>query len=86
MIKTVVPFFADYAWIYGLVMAILVGLVIVGGIKKIAKVASIIVPVMCGIYLLACLFILITHVEKIPFAFSLIFEKLFLLMLHLEAL
>ena len=77
MIKTVMPVLADYSWGYGLLMAILVGLVIVGGIKSIARVASLIVPIMCGIYLLACLFILGSHLGEIPAAFSLIIEQAF---------
>lgn len=77
MIKTVVPVFSDYSWIYGMIMSILVGLVILGGIKSIAKVASLIVPIMCGIYLLACLFIIGTNFGKIPSAISLILEGAF---------
>jgi len=77
MIKTVVPFLSEYSWAYGLLMAILVGLVIVGGIQSIAKVASLIVPTMCGIYLLACLFILGTHIGAIPAAITLILEQAF---------
>ena len=69
MIKTVIPFLSDYSWGYGLLMALLVGLVILGGIKSIARVASFIVPVMCGVYLLACIFILGTHMAEIPNAF-----------------
>ena len=70
MIKTVLPALAETPWIYGLLMAILVGLVILGGIKSIARVASFIVPIMCCIYLLACLYILGTHFSEIPAAFS----------------
>jgi AGCS family alanine or glycine:cation symporter len=77
LIKSVVPLLANNSWIYGAVMAGLVGLVILGGIKSIAKVASVIVPFMCGIYLLACIFILITHISAIPSAFGLIFEQAF---------
>jgi AGCS family alanine or glycine:cation symporter len=51
--------------------------VILGGIKSISKVASLIVPFMCGIYLLACIFILYSLSEKIPSAVSLIFEEAF---------
>ena len=58
-------------------MSVLVGLVIVGGIRSISRVASIIVPFMCGIYIIACLFILITHYNQIPSAFKLIFEQAF---------
>lgn len=77
LIKSVVPFLETNAWVYGTAMAGLVGLVILGGIKSIAKVASVIVPFMCGIYLLACIFILISHISAIPAAFGLIFEQAF---------
>ena len=77
MIKTVVPTLSDHSWVYGLVMVILVGLVILGGIKSIAKVASLVVPIMCGVYLLACLFILGTHFSEIPSAFRLIIQQAF---------
>ena len=77
MIKTVVPTLSDHSWVYGLVMVILVGLVILGGIKSIAKVASLVVPIMCGVYLLACLFILGTHFSEIPAAFRLIIQQAF---------
>ena len=66
-----------HSWVYGILMSILVGLVIIGGIKSIARVASIVVPFMCGIYILACLFILGTHFKEIPSALSLIIEQAF---------
>ena len=59
LIKTVVPSLESAPWTYGILMTILVGLVILGGIKSIASVASKIVPTMCGIYLLACVIILL---------------------------
>ena len=77
MIKTVVPVLTEHSWIYGLLMAVLVGMVILGGIKIIARVASLIVPVMCGIYIVACLFILGSHVGEIPAAFKLILTQAF---------
>ncbi|MBG30859.1 MAG: alanine glycine permease [Opitutae bacterium] len=76
-IKTVVPLLEDYPWVYGLILTILVGLVILGGIKSIARVASKIVPVMCGVYLLACLIILAKYITQIPAAFVLIIEEAF---------
>ena len=54
----------------GILMSVLVALVIIGGIKSISKVASVIVPFMCGIYLLACLFILFSNLGSIPSAFN----------------
>ena len=77
LIKTVAPPLENFPWVYGLVMSILVGFVILGGIRSIAKVASLIVPFMCGIYLLACIFIIGTHASLIPVAFSLIIESAF---------
>ena len=77
LIKTVAPPLEKFPWVYGLIMSILVGSVILGGIRSIAKVASLIVPFMCGIYLLACIFIIGTHASLIPAAFSLIIESAF---------
>jgi len=53
-----IPFLNDYNWVYGLVMAGLVGVVIIGGIRSIGAVAGRIVPFMCGAYVLTALFIL----------------------------
>lgn len=77
LIKTVVPSLGESSWIYGILMSILVGAVIIGGIKSISRVASFVVPFMCGVYILACLFILFSHFESIPSAFALIFEQAF---------
>ncbi|NBU87521.1 MAG: alanine glycine permease, partial [Verrucomicrobia bacterium] len=60
-----------------ILMSVLVGLVIVGGIKSISRVASFVVPFMCGIYLIACSFILITHADMIPKAFHMILGQAF---------
>ncbi|MDH5692858.1 MAG: sodium:alanine symporter family protein [Gammaproteobacteria bacterium] len=55
-------------WIIGVIMAIGVGLVILGGIKRIAVVASTIVPFMAIFYISAALFVLINHISEIPAA------------------
>ncbi|MGD9854899.1 MAG: alanine/glycine:cation symporter family protein [Planctomycetaceae bacterium] len=65
-VQETVPFLKDNRWAYGLVMAIFVGLVILGGIRRIAKTAEKIVPLMCGLYVLACLFILLKNAAHIP--------------------
>jgi AGCS family alanine or glycine:cation symporter len=77
LIKGVFPVLSEYPWIYGLTLSLLVGLVILGGIKSISKVASLVVPFMCGVYLLACIFILFSLSDKIPSAVRLIFEEAF---------
>ncbi|MBR9914282.1 MAG: alanine:cation symporter family protein [Algicola sp.] len=64
-------------WVFGLVMAIFVGIVIIGGIKKIAKVTDKVVPIMVVVYLLAVLTILGLNFSKIPDAFSAIWNGAF---------
>ncbi len=64
-------------WLYGMVMVLLVGLVIIGGIKRIGKVASKIVPFMCVIYVLTCLYILMANYTLIPGAVVTIVSEAF---------
>ena len=59
-------FLFGQGWIFGLVMAICVGIVIIGGIKKIAKVTDKVVPLMVVVYILAVLTILGLNFSKIP--------------------
>jgi len=61
----------------GLIMAALVGIVIIGGIKRIAKVTEKIVPFMAGIYVLASLIIVFSNISFVPNAFAEIFEGAF---------
>lgn len=63
--------------IIGIILAILVGIVIIGGIKKIAKVTEKIVPFMAGIYVLASLIIIFANIEYIGDAISMIFTGAF---------
>jgi AGCS family alanine or glycine:cation symporter len=70
VIKTVVPLLDENPWVYGMIMALLGGVVIIGGIRSIARVAEKIVPLMCGIYILACLVILFMNFSEIPEAIS----------------
>ncbi|CAM3455681.1 alanine/glycine:cation symporter family protein [Aequorivita lipolytica] len=62
---------------FGIVMAIIVAFVIIGGIKRIAKVTEKIVPFMAGIYVLAALIILVANYNHIGDAFALIYEGAF---------
>ena len=64
-------------WLFGVIMAILVGIVIIGGIKKIAKVTDKIVPFMVVIYVAASLFVLIARYDLIGNAFAQIFNGAF---------
>ena len=63
--------------IIGFILAIIVGIVIIGGIKRIASVTEKIVPFMALIYVMACLFIIFSNFNYIDNAFSLIFEGAF---------
>lgn len=71
------PAIANYGWAFGLVLAFLVGLVIIGGIKRIGTVTEKLIPLMCLIYLLAASYIIITHISAVPAVFALIFSKAF---------
>ncbi len=68
------PELKQYGWLVGLFMAMMVGLVILGGVKRIAKVASTIVPFMAILYIAAALLVLLNHVGEIPSAFATIFN------------
>ncbi|MDD3334375.1 MAG: sodium:alanine symporter family protein [Eubacteriales bacterium] len=61
----------------GIALAILAGLVIIGGVKRIAKVAESIVPFMAIAYILATLVILIMHIQQVPAVFAQIFQGAF---------
>ena len=63
--------------IIGIILAILVGVIIIGGIKRIASVTEKVVPFMAGLYVLACLYILGVNFSLIDDAFSLIFREAF---------
>lgn len=63
--------------LFGVVMAILVAIVIIGGIKRIGKITEKIVPFMVGIYFLAAIIILGYHFSDIGWAFGQIFDGAF---------
>jgi AGCS family alanine or glycine:cation symporter len=63
--------------IFGIVLAVFVGVVIIGGIKRIAKVTDKLVPFMAVFYVVACLIVLLGNAGAIPEAFRLIFQGAF---------
>jgi len=71
------PSIEHYGAIYGVFMAILVGIVIIGGIKSIGKVTEKIVPFMAGIYILAALVIIAINFHNTGHALWLIFSNAF---------
>ncbi len=70
-------FFHGQSWIFGAAMAILVGIVIIGGIKSIARVTDKIVPFMVGIYMAGAIAVLGYHFVDIPWAFGQIIDGAF---------
>jgi AGCS family alanine or glycine:cation symporter len=61
----------------GIILAILVGMVIIGGIKRIGAVTGRLVPVMLALYLLAGIYVLMVNFQSIPEIFALIFTSAF---------
>ncbi len=63
--------------ITGIVIAVLVGAVILGGIKRIGRVTSILAPLMTVLYVLGALTIIILNIDKVPGAFATIVKSAF---------
>ena len=63
--------------IIGIIMMILVGIIIIGGIKRIASVTEKVVPFMALMYILACLYIILTNFSFVDDAFAMIFNQAF---------
>lgn len=70
-------FLVGSAWIFGLIVAILVGLVTVGGIKSIAKITTVLVPTMCIMYIVSGLIVILFNFTNIPSALLLIVKEAF---------
>jgi AGCS family alanine or glycine:cation symporter len=68
-------YFSVPSWITGIVLAIIVGTVIIGGIKRIGKVAGTLVPFMVALYLLAGTYVLTLNFAQIPGIFVLIVKS-----------
>ena len=65
------------ATLFGLVLSGLVGLVIIGGIRRIGEVAGVVVPLMCVVYVMCGLLILLTHAGSIGHGLAVIFQRAF---------
>lgn len=66
-----------YRLLFGCAVAAVVSLVIFGGIKRIANVASVLVPFMVGIYFLMVMYIILTNLHAVPAVFGRIFSEAF---------
>ena len=76
-VREEIPLIDSRPWIYGIIMAGMAGVVIIGGIKSIGSVAGKIVPFMCAVYVFTVLCILMMHVNDVPSAFQKIFYGAF---------
>jgi AGCS family alanine or glycine:cation symporter len=76
-LAAVMPSLKGAEWVYGLVMMGAVGVVILGGIQSIARTAEKIVPVMCGLYVVAALYIILANAGAVPSAIALIIAGAF---------
>ena len=72
-----ITFFREIPIAYGLVMAVAIGLVIIGGLRRIAHVAEAIVPTMVIIYVSACIWIVASNAALVPHALASIFSEAF---------
>ncbi len=63
-------FLAMNGWVFGVVMSVVVGVIIIGGIKSIAKITDKVVPFMVGIYVLAALIVIGANISNIGWAFG----------------
>lgn len=72
--------------LFGCAVAAIVAAVILGGIKRIAKVATVMVPFMVGLYMLMVLYIIITNIGEVPGVFRSIFTEAFNLQAGIGAL
>ncbi len=79
-VNTIQLFGMEYTWtqiITGLIITICVALIVIGGIKRIASVSEVIVPIMVVLYVGCCLMILVLHITEIPAAIVTIVESAF---------
>ena len=70
-------YFGVPGWVSGITLALLVGLVIIGGIRRIGQAAATLVPFMCLIYVLCGLWVLLANAEELPRLFTLIVRSAF---------
>lgn len=73
----VIPVLSNHLWVYGLLCALLVGLVILGGIRRIGSVTESLVPAMIVVYLSGCFWVIFTHLGEVPAALGMVFKSAF---------
>ena len=80
-IQQFVPAAADHVstinLVLGIVLALIVGIVLLGGIKRIGSVTEKLVPIMAAIYIIACLVVVFANIADVPRVFGMIFKGAF---------
>ena len=76
-VSNVLPFLENFSWLFGIILAAIVGLVIIGGIERIGAVAGVLVPVMAVVYALACVWVMLVNLTAIPGAIATIIGAAF---------
>lgn len=64
-------------WVTALILAIITAVIIFGGIKMVAKVSEVIVPIMAGAYVIVALVVIIMNITELPSVLALIFDSAF---------
>ena len=75
-----IPFIGEYSWsvvISSILLALVVGLVVIGGINRISTVATFVVPFMAIAYIIFGLLVILSNIDKIPMAIELIIKGAF---------
>lgn len=70
-------YFSDKGWLFGTVMASIVAVVIIGGLRSIARVTSKLVPFMAVTYVIGALVVIFLNADKVPWAINAIFTEAF---------
>ncbi len=70
-------FMGDKMWLVGLVTAVVLGIIVIGGIKQIAKVAEKVIPFMCVLYIVSGLIVIIFNIHHLPHAVAVIVKQAF---------
>lgn len=68
----------DQGFVFGLAIALWVGVILFGGMRRIARTTDTLVPLMCGIYIMACVVVLLVNVAKLPEALAVIVRTAFM--------
>ena len=68
---------SSFTWIIGIVLALLTGVIIIGGVKRIASVTEKLVPIMAILYIIGGLLVICVNIKNLPNAFAMIFKYAF---------